>query len=186
MNQNERMLKICTRALSKCEKIAKDRRLQVTANEYRDAIKWLDQDLAHVNETQKTKHVESDVLNKQGNVDLMREALEEIANTVEEVGWYQEIAEKALATEPDADIAADAHRTLAKWLNEEIDAPIDRYALAKVLAAEPAKLVRLTEDEIERTFFAVPAFRQWAFTGPQKEFAKSIMEAMERKNGGST
>ena len=30
---------------------------------------------------------------------------------------------------------SDEHRTLSKWLNEEIDSPVDKKALAKVLAA---------------------------------------------------
>jgi Restriction alleviation protein Lar len=51
---------------------------------------------------------------------------------------------------PGVDIS-DAHRTIAKWLNEQVDAPIDRHALAKVLADtclvyEVAELVGAMEE----------------------------------------
>ena len=94
--------------------------------------------------------------------------------------------------QPDTDIA-DAHRTLAKWLNEEIEAPIDRVSLAKVLAAteclavkecvtaKPAPLVRLTEEEI---------IAKAEFVRDEQEdeneflidFANAIQDAMERIN----
>ena len=81
---------------------------------------------------------------------------------------------------------ADAHRTLAKWLNEEIDAPVDRQALAKVLAAtqclavkecvtaQPKKLVRLTDDEVRAI---------WSYTLLPMQIADAIMDAFLQKNG---
>jgi len=82
----------------------------------------------------------------------------------------------------------DAHRTLAKWLNEEIEAPIDRQALAVVLAGmTPPPLVRLTDDELKvllRPYYE----SEYCFkTGwpDEKMTADLVMDAMQAKNGGA-
>jgi len=69
---------------------------------------------------------------------------------------------------------------------------VEIEAVKKALSAEPEQvacptgcavnaLVRLTDDEVESTFFAVPAFARWVFTAPQKEFANAIQAAMGAK-----
>jgi hypothetical protein len=55
-------------------------------------------------------------------------------------GWaWEEVADEldAIAAQPQAEPAEDDVRELRKWLNEEPNRPIDRAALARVLAAQP-------------------------------------------------
>jgi len=74
----------------------------------------------------------------------------------------------------------DAHRTLAKWLNEEIEAPIDRQALAVVLAGmPPPPPVRLTDDEVERIWQFMHGEDGSAPT--HHEFYAAAMDAMQAK-----
>ncbi|HEX4843217.1 MAG TPA: hypothetical protein VFV57_06060 [Limnobacter sp.] len=82
---------------------------------------------------------------------------------------------------------ADDYRTIAKWLNEEIDTPIDRQALARVLAAkQPAKLVRLTEMELWRNDELMALNAEFGLLFPDvQRFANAIMDAMDRINGGA-
>lgn len=92
---------------------------------------------------------------------------------------------------------ADAHRTLAKWLNEEIDAPVDRQALAKVLAAtqclavkecvtaQPKKLVRLTDEQVFDAYIKSDLDVN-VMVADLCSFAGEIMDEMELLNTSPT
>lgn len=129
----------------------------------------------------------------------MREALREIekkahdsegaSGSTEVNRWFAEIgflAKKALASEPAPSIEdgsqnwegmdgasafqiierhADGWADIGKMMQEWLDAN----------TPQPAKLVRLTEDEVHEL---------WSYTLLPMQIANAIMDAMERKNGG--
>lgn len=73
-----------------------------------------------------------------------------VANDIQKA-WEAWQARAALAAQPQAD-DADV-RELSKWLNEEPNRPLDRAALARVLAARRLKAT-LSNDEIRDVFLA--------------------------------
>lgn len=138
------------------------------------------QALSHVNETPKNEHGSDDVLNKSGNVDMMREALQAV-ETVLADAYYRHFPECCGQGHSEC-----CGNFIEQWTPEDhkiLDtlSPIQR-SLQQALAAEPAPLVRLTDEDIK----VLQAFHNFnVCTTSDKDlvtFAHAIQDAMQEKN----
>lgn len=171
MSQKEQILQVLSRALSTFGSLST--LTQNTTAQYiiKEQIRDLNKAIAHVKETPKTEHVEFDRLKKSGNVDVMREALRQNVRAFRDV-TTGEI--KYLLTENDSDLLYEDVMIIPNLTNEMID---------QALAAEPAPLVRLTEEDQLKivNFFLNCGLDNW-----QKlwQCSNAIMDVMEQKNRG--
>lgn len=179
MNQNDQMREALRREFPLLDEIGLDQELhhcewsiQRERNRLHQLLDELqtEQTLSCVNKTPKNEHDSCDVLNKVTKVDMMREALQQIANTVEEPLWYQEVAEKALAAEPATQDEIDCHIKAAYKYMEDVvrqSNHLDRLkkeyeklshecsrlnlviAEMKKQKLAATKLVRLTKEQLE-------------------------------------
>lgn len=134
MNQHDQMRQALRREFPLLDEIGLDQELhhcEWSIQQERKRLHQLldelqtEQALSHVNETPKNEHDSNDVLNKSGNVDMMREALQECL----------EVFEAIPAIVP----------THIELITQAIET---RQKVQQALAAEPVPLVRLTDDRI--------------------------------------
>lgn len=168
MNQHDQMRALIDAAEEDSKNYGDDPRPDVRCdvmNAFFRGANWQKkQTLSHVNETPKNEHDSNDVLNKTGNVDMMREALQQVRRDIESLtalqnGTVNHIVKSACGT-------------------------LDRVLQA--LAAERLPLVRLTEQEAKAAYQrgidesenrGIQSAAHWLGL-------KTVMDAMERVNGG--
>lgn len=192
MNQNDRIrdaLLLADTVLRSWMPTSNDKKKM---KEYSDSLVAIKQALSHVNKTPESQHVEADVLNKAGNVDVMRKALQEATDLLEAIPPVIEACEKVQADIYEMRIkcqqalAAQAAPTErvplipSEFLQMRRQLEAEWVALRKLQKAE-RNLVRLTQADIFR------CWRESAEVVPTCDhhihFANAIMDKMEKLNG---
>lgn len=165
MNQNDQMRALIDAAEEDSKGYEDDPRPDVRCDVknafFRGAHWQKKQALSHVNKTPKNEHESDDVLNKSGNADMVRNALQQVRRDIESLtalqnGTVNHIVKSACGT-------------------------LDRVLQA--LAAEPTPLVRLTDEEQTKIvrFFDDCGLSKWQSLW---QCSNAIIDAMERVNGG--
>lgn len=135
----------------------------------------LEQALAHVNETSKNEHENADVLNKTGNVDVMREALLLALPVMERAEQIDGMLSHAVEIET----VKNALAIHASGSGEIVDHVPDATKMMTT-----ARLVRLTDDEIAHEYSKADAYLMMCDHYEFGLVANAIQDALAAKNGG--
>jgi len=205
MNQHDKMLRDALQALLD---VQNGPPLFKTKDEWESAMEAGYEALAHVNETPKNEHDSDDVLNKSGNVNMMRETLREIQAAAEDCAkcdypWphkqnyrdFAKHAKQALATKPDqtqcpigeGDAVKQASYVCKKCGADFADAQCNRE---NIESWHRKPLVRLTDEGIDLVAdnHKISILKIAKSESPKTirdgvlELAHAIMDAMEEKN----